>query len=387
LNAYGNSFRDLATGAEIAGAHIAGQLGLAGKAATNIGIGIGAEDPEWAYVYRTAMDHGMIFSRNKDWGTKPTGDFPDWPVLWWEEYENSTTVVYRPGEDAVARFSMNSKDGNINLRVFATSIERARELIEWISNKYPKISDDTLNEIDFSFWYSGVKPTSYERVLAVPAWTDIQNNYPESIRGKLAALMAHKATINEARLILWRGEPGSGKTYALRALARSWRKWATPHYVLDPDRMLDDGKYLLDCVLGDGSRWESRQEKDTYRLIVLEDCGELITKDARGRMGQGFSRLLNLCDGILGQGVRFKVLITTNEDVKTLNDAVSRPGRCMTSIEFPRFSREEALTWFRTHDNIAALPGAHSYSLADLYAILEGREAAKAGRTLGFGGL
>ena len=31
------------------------------------------------------------------------------------------------------------------------------------------------------------------------------------------------------RLIVWRGPPGTGKTWALRALAGAWREWCGVH--------------------------------------------------------------------------------------------------------------------------------------------------------------
>lgn len=39
-------------------------------------------------------------------------------------------------------------------------------------------------------------------------------------------------------------------------------------------------------------------------MFVLEDCDELLRGDARERSGQVMSRLLNVADGIVGQGLR-----------------------------------------------------------------------------------
>ena len=46
---------------------------------------------------------------------------------------------------------------------------------------------------------------------------------------------------------------------------------------------------------------------------MLEDAGELICTSARSQTGQALSRLLNVADGLLGQGGRCLLLITTNE--------------------------------------------------------------------------
>lgn len=97
--------------------------------------------------------------------------------------------------------------------------------------------------------------------------------------------------------------------------------------VLDEDDDDDEG--------GDG-RW---------RLLVLEDTGELLAADAKQQTGQGLSRLLNLVDGMVGQGLRVLVLVTTNEPLRRLHPAVSRPGRCAARIEFAPFAGEESAHW------------------------------------------
>jgi hypothetical protein len=68
---------------------------------------------------------------------------------------------------------------------------------------------------------------------------------------------------------------------------------------------------------------------DAWRLLVLEDCDELIRAEAKSGAGQSLARLPNLTDGLLGQGVKVLVCITTNEELGRLHPAVTRPGRCL----------------------------------------------------------
>jgi hypothetical protein len=44
--------------------------------------------------------------------------------------------------------------------------------------------------------------------------------------------------------------------------------------------------------------------------------------------------LLNVTDGILGQRSNTLVLITTNEPFQSFHEAVARPGRCASQVEF-----------------------------------------------------
>ena len=79
-----------------------------------------------------------------------------------------------------------------------------------------------------------------------------------------------------------------------------------------------------------------------WRLIVIEDADELLRSDAKREAGQSLSRLLNVADGFIGQGVNALILITTNEPIGRLHPAVVRPGRCLAEVEFPPLSPAEA---------------------------------------------
>ena len=79
----------------------------------------------------------------------------------------------------------------------------------------------------------------------------------------------------------------------------------------------------------------------------MEDTSELLSADARERTGQGLSRFLNVVDGLIGQGLRVIVLVTTNEEIK-LHPAVARPGRCAANMMFDALSRE-GIGWLSAH--------------------------------------
>jgi ATP-dependent 26S proteasome regulatory subunit len=59
-----------------------------------------------------------------------------------------------------------------------------------------------------------------------------------------------------------------------------------------------------------------------------------------GREGR-LERILNMADGLVGQGANVMILITTNAGPDHLDPAVSRPGRCFANIAFKRFTLEE----------------------------------------------
>jgi hypothetical protein len=130
-----------------------------------------------------------------------------------------------------------------------------------------------------------------------------------------------------------------------------------------------------------GEQGEEGYERG-WKLLMLEDTGELLTSDARAVIGQGLSRFLNVVDGLIGQGLRVLVLVTTNEEIRTLHPAVARPGRCAANVEFLPLSPDEAVAWLRRRDVDATVERATT--LASLYALAEGLDPDEATVEPGF---
>jgi hypothetical protein len=178
---------------------------------------------------------------------------------------------------------------------------------------------------------SGDSGTRYLE-LDVRPWAEVEHLYAPDVHAALHPLMGHSHAADEARrLLLWHGEPGTGKTTAIRSLLHAWRGWADAIVVTDPDELLSSGKYLRRVML-DGD------DEDRWQLLVLEDAEALLQKGG----GKGMAKLLNLCDGLLGQGLRCLFLITTNEPLQAVHPALVRPGRCLSRVEFGRLPASRA---------------------------------------------
>jgi SpoVK/Ycf46/Vps4 family AAA+-type ATPase len=155
----------------------------------------------------------------------------------------------------------------------------------------------------------------------------------------------------------------------LRALADAWRGWCRFDYVVDPERLFGSSAYLLQIALREDDESDEKEQSGTCsRLLILEDCDELIAASAKERSGQGLARLLNLTDGLLGQGRSVLVAITTNEPVTRLHPAIVRPGRCIAQIEVGRLSAREARQWLDGRDR----HGNGDATLAELMSLRDG---------------
>lgn len=192
---------------------------------------------------------------------------------------------------------------------------------------------------------------SSDRNIAAPGWPSIDANYPKVARDELSQLMSVTRPTDGGKLVLWHGAPGTGKTTALRALMREWSPWCTSQYIADPERFFADPGYISEVLTrpvpsASGPTFSTAGEPDAqWRLIVAEDSDEYLRASARRDAGAGLGRLLNLADGVLGQGFNTLILLTTNEELHRIHPALTRPGRCLARIEFPKFSPVEAHRW------------------------------------------
>jgi Domain of unknown function (DUF5925)/ATPase family associated with various cellular activities (AAA) len=272
-------------------------------------------------------------------------------------------ALVRTGDDAVVLLDYGY--GSIDVEVAAPSHDTVQAELKRLRGALATPEPDE-DEVPMRLWAAN---RGRNRDVQAEAWDDVRGNYAAATAAGLDAVLRMGAP-EHGRLLLWHGAPGTGKTHALRALARAWRPWCSTHCILDPDELLGpDPSYLLKVL-----DWDD--DDDRWRLLVLEDAGALARHDA-GR-GSGMAQLLNLTDGLLGESARALTLITTNEPAAALNPALRRPGRCLSEVEFLPLSAAEARRWLDRAEVDAKVDRAHT--LSELFALRDGVEEAPTGR-------
>jgi hypothetical protein len=205
--------------------------------------------------------------------------------------------------------------------------------------------------------------------LKCPSWEEIKNNYPKEAIEKLEWAMKLEDPKKFGHLLIWHGPPGTGKTYAIRALMMAWRDRFNFIIVTDPENLTGKSEYYYGVCGDSGDDDGPTLDNKKKTLFIMEDSADLIIEESRSLHYDKIGKLLNMTDGLLGQGREDVFMITFNEELEKIDPAFARPGRCIMHHYFSTFNRKEVDTWFEKHENKTGFrPGKDGASLAELYA-------------------
>lgn len=131
-------------------------------------------------------------------------------------------------------------------------------------------------------------------------------------------------------LIILHGLQGTGKTTYIRNLINNIQK----NFVYLPSEMVS---YLTKPEFIS----YMRENLKDY-VIILEDCENLL-KDRQNNsfFNEGLVNILNIADGLIGDGLNIKFICTFNNEYSSIDKALTRKGRMICQYEFKELCLEK----------------------------------------------
>lgn len=129
-------------------------------------------------------------------------------------------------------------------------------------------------------------------------------------------------------LALMYGEPGTGKTTLIKKLISNSE---TTFFILDASILANiTSSAFMDFLVSDCEN----------SVFILEDCEKLLM-DRNISNNPWIGTLLNLTDGMLGEGLSIKFICTFNAPLKSIDPALLRKGRLKVNYEFRPLSSDK----------------------------------------------
>jgi hypothetical protein len=177
----------------------------------------------------------------------------------------------------------------------------------------------------------------------------------EHYNGDLQALHSHilkQLRLPKSGIYLFHGAPGTGKSTYIRYLIHCARK----KVIFFPSKLAGnlDAPAILPTLLGNRNC-----------ILVIEDAEDLLVSRENERNG-AMSAILNLTDGLLGEGLHVQIICTFNTHISNIDKALMRKGRLLAMYEFKPLATTKANLLLQKigKDTVVAH---HPMTLAEIY--------------------
>ncbi|MEM2159443.1 MAG: AAA family ATPase [Candidatus Nitrosotenuis sp.] len=157
---------------------------------------------------------------------------------------------------------------------------------------------------------------------------------------------------SEANILILIGPPGTGKTTLIKNIIASNSK-QTPAIVTYDEKMMEHDRFF--------ARFMSRD----YNFLVVEDADVILKSRSEGN--SLMQRFLNLGDGLISTRNKKLIFSTNLPNIRDIDSALLRPGRCFDVLQFRALSSEEGKNVLAEVGRSTDLPfKGNNYTLAEL---------------------
>lgn len=202
-----------------------------------------------------------------------------------------------------------------------------------------------------------------------------KQNYTEEVLTKWASVVHNlESTTPKGRLSIINGPPGVGKTRLIMGLVAEVS--SVSNFIIIPPNMISS--------LVEPSFISAMRSVQGSSILILEDADVCLTRKSRDDMSQ-LQAVLNFADGIVGQLLDFRLVVTSNVKTEDFDPAILRPGRLCEHIQVGFLGKQQANLLYKELGGVGE-PFKGEASLAEIYSLVKdpGRETLANSRKMGF---
>ena len=216
--------------------------------------------------------------------------------------------------------------GNITIWTTNKVTKQLEDKLRDIWKKLPKVEEKSKEAIVNMVGYSnGDYYTIESKVKRVDI--NIKENYNDDFEPVYNDIVSFLKS-RESGLVLLYGDPGSGKSSIIRHLCNH----VPSDYIIVPTSLipkLSDPDFITFMM------------DNADSTFILEDCEQLLMDRSINVFNGGISNILNMSDGLLSDVMNLKFICTFNADIKSIDSALLRKGRCFAKYEFKPLCEEK----------------------------------------------
>ena len=250
----------------------------------------------------------------------------------------------------------NTVSSQIIYDIYAKSIESLNSIREKVKNLFHDLSSTEERYIYISWFYN--TPEGYKSIILNDKLCD--TFYKEAYPYLDLEEISKNYLEGEEPIIVLLGPPGTGKTRLIRYILHSFcnRKDKNINVMVTSDQQIIEQGSLFINFIG------SYQD-----VLVLEDIDYHLT--ARRDGNAAMYNFLSISNGLaIGHQKYKKIILSTNlPNVKNIDSALLRPGRCFGILETRLLYYDESKELLKKINISGELNPKKEYSLAELYNI------------------
>ncbi len=243
---------------------------------------------------------------------------------------------------------LDYEDGDIAIAYHPDQEEKASEIFQQLKKMI--IREKTKHEFCL-ITSSGNGLFPYEINLKKPK-LDLQRHYNDDIVTIHNTVLKNLRLKDKSGLILFHGQPGTGKSTYIRYLIHQLKK----KVLFMPPKLaanLDTPDFTKLLILFPNS------------VFIIEDAEDLLVSREQFN-NSSISMLLNLTDGLLGESLGIQIIATFNTHLQNIDKALLRKGRLTALYEFKPLAIEKSKKLLQEIGN--GTTNVHApMTLADIY--------------------